>query len=292
LQIVIVDDGSTDETLAVVRNFAESDNRIELVSQKFTGVADARNTALKHAHGEALMFIDADDWIEPNAIQILLNRLVEYELDFCACSMTRESECGSIPLLATNEDFELFDRDEAKYNYLTLKTLQGSVCNKLIRREAIGRLKFEHGWNYAEDAMFTWLLLDRVNRCAQMSMILYHYSLTPNSLTEALYSDSHLTYITMWSNICQDVSKNNPQWLDLAKGKMGNAIASMLYDIARSGVKRPEVVNSLCSKLWTCLKSMFDHRTFSLRYVLFGVCAINSWSLAIKAARIWHKMRN
>lgn len=292
LQIVIVDDGSTDDSLDVIKSFAESDSRIKLVSQNFMGVADARNTALRCVRGAAVMFIDADDWIEPETIQILLNHLVEHKLDFCACSMVRETDRGDSLLLATEKDFEVCNRQQAKYNYLTQRALQGSVCNKLIRRECINGLHFQAGWNYAEDAMFVWNMLNRVNRCAQLSKILYHYSLTPNSLTEALYNDSHLTYITMWSSICQDISNTHPQWLNLAKGKMGNAITSTLYDIARSGVKRPKVVNSLCRKLRTCIRSMFECRAFSLRYVLFSICAINCWPLAVTAAKIWHRVRN
>lgn len=292
LQIVIVDDGSTDETSAVVRAFAESDSRIELVSQDFKGVADTRTTALGCVRGEALMFIDADDWIEPDTIQILLNHLVEHKLDFCACSMVRESGGRGSLLLATEKDFEVCNRRQAQYNYLTKRSLQGSVCNKLIRRECIEGLRFQEGWTYAEDAMFVWNMLDRVDSCAQMSKVLYHYSLTPNSLTEELYRDSHLTYIAMWRRICLDISDSNPQWLSLAKGKMGNAIASTLYDIARSGVKRPEVVNSLCRELQTCIRSMFERRAFSVRYVMFSICAINCWPLAITVAKIWHRVRN
>ncbi len=240
LQIVIVDDGSTDESLAVIGSFAKSDSRIEFVCQNFKGVADARNTALGRTRGEALMFIDADDWIEPDTIQILLKHLVEHKLDFCACSMVRESGGRGPLLLATEKDFEICDRQQAKYNYLTQRALQGSVCNKLIRRECIDGLRFQEGWNYAEDSMFVWNMLNRINRCAQMSKVLYHYSLTPNSLTEAIYNDSHLTYITTWSKICQDISNTDPQWLNLAKGKMGNAITSTLYDIARSNSKYPQ----------------------------------------------------
>lgn len=292
LQVIVVDDGSTDNSWNVIKKIAKTDSRIECYKQRYQGVANARNNALSHALGEAVMFIDADDWIEPNTVEVLQRNLAEHNLDFCACSMVRDSCNGESSLYATHQTFEILDQQEAKYNFLTAKTLQGSVCNKLIRKETIGDLQFENGWNYAEDAMFTWRLLDKIKSCGQMSLILYHYSITPNSLTEDLYNDTHLTYIVMWENICNDVAINNPHWSGIARGRMGNAIASVLYDIARTKITRPKLVKNLCNKLKTCFISMFNRKVLSTKYILFSAMAFTCWPMAVKVAIMWHKIRN
>lgn len=286
IQIVVIDDGSDDDSISTIKRLALEDSRIEYYCQNCRGVADARNTALKYARGEAIMFVDADDWIEPNTIEILLHHIVDKDLDFCACSMVRDSDRGSTPMPVTCKTLELLNQQEAKFSFLFSDSFMGSVCNKLITRKSIGELEFESGWKYAEDAMFMWRLLHRVRRCGQMSEVLYHYSQIQDSLTESLYNDSHLTYITMWENICRDVATENPRWLNMAKGKTGNAIASVIYDIARSEVNRPEVVKELEKKLRVCFRHMLNWRVFCGRYVAFGFVAMHCRSVASTLARI------
>lgn len=119
IEIVCVDDGSTDNSLDILRNFEKSDYRIKVIHQNNMGVSAARNKALFEAKGEYIMFLDADDWLECNACEIALNKMVSADVDIVMWPYIRECGNQSLPK-------EIFRR-EIYYN-------EKSVKHKLHRR--------------------------------------------------------------------------------------------------------------------------------------------------------------
>ena len=75
IEIIVVNDGSTDQSLDILKKYSFKDNRIKLYSQKNQGISAARNTALEHINGKYVMFVDSDDWIEINTCEIALHEM-------------------------------------------------------------------------------------------------------------------------------------------------------------------------------------------------------------------------
>ena len=92
IQIICVNDGSTDNTLSILNQFASKDNRIKVISTDNRGQGSARNTALKEANGEYISFIDADDWINENALELLYNKAKSDDLDMLIYQMVNYIE--------------------------------------------------------------------------------------------------------------------------------------------------------------------------------------------------------
>ena len=86
LEIILVNDGSTDGSLSICKKYEKQDERIYLVNKKNGGVSSARNTGLKHANGEWVTFVDADDWLETDAIERICRELQE-DIDCCFCDI-------------------------------------------------------------------------------------------------------------------------------------------------------------------------------------------------------------
>ena len=80
IEVIIVNDGSTDNTLSILSNYAKIDRRIAIYNQTNKGVSATRNVCLKNAHGDYVLYVDADDWIEANMIQQMLELMKDADI--------------------------------------------------------------------------------------------------------------------------------------------------------------------------------------------------------------------
>src|SRR5918999_4707877 len=106
LEVVMVDDGSTDGSAAIAREFAERDSRFRLLSQPNAGLSAARNTGIEAAEGEFLAFLDGDDVLPPNAYELLLGALEQTGSDFASGNVRRLTSWGTSQALFLADAFE------------------------------------------------------------------------------------------------------------------------------------------------------------------------------------------
>lgn len=174
IEIVIVNDGSTDSSEAICREYAEKDSRIVLICKENGGSASARQAALKAAHGQFFCACDADDWAEPTMYEKLYQKAVETGADIVMCDYWNEYP-GRM-------------RTEQKYTYdLSERTdllddlLNGAfpkaVWSKLIRREFLAKhqLTWAQGINQGEDFLMTAKMILAGATVANTGETLYHY---------------------------------------------------------------------------------------------------------------------
>ena len=85
LEIICVNDGSSDSSLQICQNFKKKDHRITVLSQKNQGISVARNTGIKHVTSDFISFVDSDDYVDPRYVEVLYNTLTKKSVDFCYC---------------------------------------------------------------------------------------------------------------------------------------------------------------------------------------------------------------
>ena len=165
IEIVIIDDGSTDDTLRVVQSFAETDSRIRVLSQKNAGVSAARNHGISEAKGEYLYFLDSDDWLEDDAIEFMLKAQSEHpDSIICANYNWNVMIEGSDLLLRDNPSERIPSRymslkDMAKtYSFMRFS---GHIFNLALFHSAHSKLfrtpfsvRFPEDIKYSEDLVF------------------------------------------------------------------------------------------------------------------------------------------
>lgn len=199
IEIIIVDDGSTDKTINVINHYAELDSRIVVVSQENSGVSCARNRALDLVTADNVLFLDSDDWLEKNAVKDLvdLKRAFPQKLICSECcyvtqladsSMDRDYQGDHSPQI-------LLERNEAlHYIGKPSRYKLSSSCYKLFDKRVLdaNSIRFEESIHYGEDGLFTFQYMCNVDGICYTSLPLWNILDRPDSATKSSYSPKWL----------------------------------------------------------------------------------------------------
>ena len=170
LEVILVDDGAADSSGAICDAWAEKDSRIRVIHKENGGLSDARNAGIEIATGEWFMFVDSDDTITPDTIELLHSAAVENSCQMAVCNMVRMYDDD------TTESFyhpvSALTVWNGQQRFETLK--QPSACNKLFRAELFENLRFPKGKFY-EDTFVYHVLAHRSNRIALTGHDGYYY---------------------------------------------------------------------------------------------------------------------
>ncbi len=182
LEILLIDDGSPDNSPSICDEYAKIDERVRVIHQKNGGVSNARNHGLREAKGEFIAFVDADDWIDERYIQVLLSGFTINEgIDLSIC---RHSRVGADSFNQQEKvgDWEILSASslEAKINEMGPYYVWG----RLYRYAAIENFFFDEKMIYNEDGYFSLDLISnkKIQSCAYNSTPLYYYFMRESSL--------------------------------------------------------------------------------------------------------------
>jgi glycosyltransferase involved in cell wall biosynthesis len=169
IEIILVDDGSPDNSGVICDNYAEQDSRITVIHKSNGGLSDARNAGIDISNGEYITFIDSDDFIDEKYIEILLGLCVNNGSDIAQCRFEKGNKDHFVSKQYTNKSV-IFDRYEA------LKTRQTKIiaCAKLYKRSLF--LKYRFPINKINEDEFTiYKLIYESNKIALTDDVLYYY---------------------------------------------------------------------------------------------------------------------
>jgi glycosyltransferase involved in cell wall biosynthesis len=174
IEIVLVDDGSTDQSGIICDDWAKKDNRIKVVHQPNGGSAVARQTGLDNSSGEYVTVCDSDDWVELDMYERLYSAAVSADADIVCCHFYAEYENGRRVLRNghfkhTNDALQLIGEVLRSEAFLL------STCNKLLKHSLFENVSYESGINLGEDALIFKKLLLLHPKIIQIDKALYHY---------------------------------------------------------------------------------------------------------------------
>lgn len=175
LEIIIVNDGSTDNSIDIIKKFSSIDKRIVLIDQVNSGVSVARNNGLSVAKGEYIMFLDADDnYTTPFAISKMFKALIENDADMCVCDFTHP--CFE-KYTQGDKIFNLGNEDELLEFYQDF-FLFGMPWNKITKKKCLTE-KFVAGIKFNEDELFNIDNLYNINKVVFVDEVLHNYYCAP-----------------------------------------------------------------------------------------------------------------
>lgn len=192
VEIIAIDDGSTDGSGDMLDAFAAADTRLHVVHQQNSGVAAARNTAIAMARGEYLSFVDSDDYIDPKTCEILYTAAQESHADIVSGSMYR-LWAGKTVLLKAKD--MILEPNKTSYADMIDTCMFGnigyrmSICGKLYKRYMFDTYHIEYLGKRMGDALFNIKALMVANKVQLVSEPLYYYHKRPGSITTSAVTD-------------------------------------------------------------------------------------------------------
>ena len=180
LDILLVDDGSTDGCGTLCDSYASLDRRVRVLHTENRGLAAARNACLAHARADLLLFVDADDWIEPNTVSTLVGTMLATGSDMVSCRYMEEWVGGTVRLKENGRTRTLEGEDILAE--LIRGTIGGVAWGKLCRASAYSGISYPEGRAY-EDVFTTHLVCKQVRRATCLPDALFHYRIRSGGIS-------------------------------------------------------------------------------------------------------------
>ena len=218
LEILLIDDGSTDGSLVRCQEWSRKDTRILVHPQENAGASAARNKGIELASGKYLMFIDGDDWIEKNMLEVLYQEAEKYQADAACCILQEDEEMASEEVIdgiyyQNGDRVQAFS--EKVESGLALLRVWGPVC-KLYRRDAIAECRFED-YKVAEDLLFNTNVICHGNfeKTVLVEHPFYHYIIYPGSTMKQKFQEKYLTAMEVEKRCYDMLTAISPKFADI-----------------------------------------------------------------------------
>ncbi len=178
IEIICINDGSTDNSSKILSEYADRDSRIKIVNQKNSGLSAARNTGLKNMSGQYISFIDSDDWIDTNYYECLLSLMNENDADIVSAGIRIVNQ----GYVSDNPTKNLItDNFEEKLKNL----INGSVCDKLFKKDLFQNLEFPLG-RYYEDNIVILQLMHLSHLVVFTNQVSYYYFINQSGICRSI----------------------------------------------------------------------------------------------------------
>ena len=196
LEILLIDDGSTDDTCVICNQYAKKDFRIKVYHQENRGVAAARNEGLDKANGEYIGFVDGDDLLDKDMFSVLYQNAIKYRCEISCCQISTTEINGSVSEPFSNKS-GLYCRDDLIKKFFFdpfVKEMMYSQCNKIFRADVLKKLRYS-SYRYGEDILFVFQAIGCANRIYYDDFIGYHYMHRDGSAMRVPFSFNRFDYI-------------------------------------------------------------------------------------------------
>lgn len=238
LEIILVNDGSTDLCASICDEYSVLDNRIKVIHKKNGGLSSARNAGLRIASGDYISFVDSDDWIEPHMYETLLKNVINYKAQISSGGVTDlfEKDDAYIPIKSTfNGNIEIVydNKEESIKRFLSSPwAAWGKIYHKSIHEDIF----FPEG-EINEDEAIALKLLNRCERVVYTNESMYNYIKRPNSITTTSFNRSKLD----WYKHCkQDLESIEKEYIDLIEYAHERYIRSIMWSIRSMFVSKED----------------------------------------------------
>lgn len=235
-ELLIINDGSSDNTCDIARSYSDNDSRIKLYDSQGTGVSAARNLGIEKSCGEYINFLDSDDHIDPECLSELVKLIKSNRADISQCSFYYAYEDGNT--VKNNEAVSAVysDHDSILKAYFAdaIGKVNLASWGKLYSTELIEDIRFDESLTIQEDAFFTFECCMKATKIACSDKPLYYYSQNPSSVMRRPFDGSKMQYFTVLDREL-DILKNDEELSVMIQRRKMITALDLTGEIVRSG---------------------------------------------------------
>ena len=226
-ELILVDDGSQDNSGRICDEYAARDSRVRVIHQSNAGVSAARNAGIEAACGEYIGFVDADDWIDPGMYERMLQEAARTGADVVMCDAVTaysdgRTEADTITQLSENTVLQKADFDPNR-----LLEMAGSACRCIYRKKLLDayNIRFPRGVKFSEDRIFNLYAFGRANTIAYIKEPYYYRYVNAESAVHRFHADYYEAYTAAAKEIEKAIQVAWDDDADLKRAYLGQLIA-------------------------------------------------------------------
>lgn len=249
-EVILVDDGSTDSSGSLCDEYKQVDNRITVIHKKNGGLSSARNVGIEHSIGEYLTFIDSDDYIAPDYLEILLHLILQYKTSIATVQSIKTNTSDFIG--CENWKETVLNTSEALFQMCVNGWFGVSAWAKLYHRDMFANYRFPDGKLY-EDMLTIPYVVAQSELVASSSKKLYYWYERQGSITHSTITEKNLSIFDGLFRFIQFIDDNYPELHEAAVARliddsMWNVMNNLVYD--NEYINKSKKVKKICNEYW------------------------------------------
>lgn len=259
LEIIIINDGSTDATLDLLESFQTKDSRIVIYTVPNGGASKARNYGLTKATSDYICYIDSDDYIEKDYITTLFNAIKTYNTDMSQYSHFIKTKEYKYLNKKSNNKIRIVYQDDLFNEFFRVngEPDMHTLWNKMYKREILSEFKLEEG-RMNEDVLGCFDIIHMVEKCAIIQTGKYYYFQNNNGVTKSVFQKRDLDLLYMWDRVIEKTRCLHPNYYSYAVLNRKRANFTLLAKMLISGYnKRDDSLRYIKKELKNTLKYDF-----------------------------------
>lgn len=244
IEIIAVDDGSTDGCPQILDEYALKDSRFKVVHKQNGGLSSARNCGVEVASGEYVMFVDSDDYLELSAVETLFKIAKETDADII------ESELMSnVDMLGTGSgDAFLIEKEELLKQFFSEKGFTVTACGQMYRRKLFDEISFPSGRVF-EDYATTYKLVYAAEKIAAVNKKTYYYRSNPCSITTVKFSSKRMEYFIAGDEVVTFCKEKYPKLSGYVKNRNCRYAIAFFGQASKAKCKDKATVKELTKRV-------------------------------------------
>lgn len=214
IEVLVINDGSNDNTENIVNKIVGQDGRVQMISQKNLGVGVARSIGVQKSIGDYIAFCDSDDWFDANYLQEHMKHLKRYsaEISMCRTQATNQKDTGN------SDKIEIIEKQDIVKNYVNYEGISVSLWDKVFKREVLDTDETFNHLRYSEDLYMNYIACKNANRIVKFNTTKYNWFNNLNSLSRGKFNPVKLECdFDAWDKIIKDCQINYPELEERAR---------------------------------------------------------------------------